>query len=198
MTILNICIVLMDDINDTMIKEFTYTFNNLNIKNNIYFIQYNQPHLIKYLQINNIHAIILSGSTKRILEKDSPTLPPKILKLGLPILSLCYGFEWITKTIGGTVATFKDKKEHIYSKFLKFHGPFNVPLKKYAFNHFDYIQKLPNNWDILITHDDQIWAAYHKDFNIIGLQFHPEKYKTSAKAFYNQWIAWLKEKYNIN
>ena len=57
----------------------------------------------------------------------------------------------------------------------------------------EYIRITEEDLDNLVEYEKN-----NKDFNIIGLQFHPEKYKTSAKAFYNQWIAWLKEKYNIN
>ena len=190
---MNICIIFMDDTYEYMLKDFNNTFKNID-SCCIYYIQYTQPNIIKYLQNNNIDAIILSGSEKRILEKGSPTLPHKITKLGIPILALCYGFEWVTKIIGGNVATFKDQKLHKYNKFLKLDEPFKVPIKKYAFNHHDYIQKLPNEWDKIIVHDDQIWAAYNKSSKIFGLQFHPEKYKTSSFAFYTEWIAWLKEK----
>jgi GMP synthase-like glutamine amidotransferase len=182
----------MDDPYDYMLEQFNNTFKTIN-NCCIYYIQYNQPNIIKYLRHNNINAIILSGSRKRILEENSPTLPHKIIKLGIPILALCYGFEWIAKLVGGNVATFKDKKLHKYNKFLKFEQPFKVPPKKYAFNHHDYINDLPNGWDKLIIYDDQIWVAYNKQSKILGLQFHPEVNKSSNIAFYSQWIAWLKE-----
>ena len=61
MTILNICIVLMDDINDTMIKEFTYTFNNLNINKCYTFcMKYTDYHpFIENLHYNNNKLILL-------------------------------------------------------------------------------------------------------------------------------------------
>jgi GMP synthase (glutamine-hydrolysing) len=182
----------MDDPYDYMLEQFNNTFKTIT-NCCIYYIQYNQPNIIKYLRDNNINAIILSGSNKRVLEENSPTLPHKLIKLGIPILALCYGFEWITKLVGGNVATFKDKKLHKYNKFLKLEQPFKVPLKKYAFNHHDYINDLPNGWDKLIVHDDQILAAYNKQSKILGLQFHPEVNNSSRIAFYTRWIAWLKE-----
>ena len=188
----NICIILMDDTNDKTINYFNNAFKSIN-NCCIKYIQYNQPNLIKYLQINKIDAIILSGSSKRVLEKGSPSLPHKIVKLGIPILALCYGFEWIAKIVGGNVATFKDQKLHKYNKFLKLDEPFKVPLKKYAFNHHDYIQKLPSHWNQYIVHEDQIWVAYDKQSKILGLQFHPEEHKASSTAFYTRWVAWLKE-----
>jgi len=158
---------------------------------------------IKKLKKNfKYNAIILSGSTKRVLEAGAPDLPIEILKLKLPILALCYGYEWIVKVLGGKIATFEDGNEHKYNKFIEFNKPFNLSKQKYFFYHYDYIKELPftnkikgivNDWEPLYTHDDQIWIAQNKHMKILGLQFHPESHRKSGIAFYSAWINWLKE-----
>jgi GMP synthase-like glutamine amidotransferase len=179
-------------------EHFLNIFKIIDSSIEVIFKLFSDLNLVKFIisKEQRIDAFILSGSSYRILEDSSPQLPKRILSLGIPILGLCYGFEWIVQVLGGTVATFENKKEHIYNKFIEIEKPFKVSKIKYAFNHYDYIQKLPKNWSISLTHkegiDEQIWIAYDNNKQIMGLQFHPEKYKKSGVEFYRCWLSWLK------
>jgi GMP synthase-like glutamine amidotransferase len=212
--VFNVIIILMDDdityINKLM-TQFNYSFNKVNEKINNNDGIYVQLHYIKYNTMNIIdiikdyksqfkyNVIILSGSTKRVLQDGSHDLPKNILRLKIPVLALCYGYEWIVKVLGGKVATFENNKEHVYNKFIEFKKPFTVSKQKYHFYHHDYIKELPsggnnNEWVALCVHDDQIWAAHNEKLQIMCLQFHPEFHKKSGIEFYSKFIAWLKEK----
>ncbi len=48
-------------------------------------------------------AIILSGGPSSVYEEGSPSLDPKILELGIPILGICYGFQVLAYHLGGRV-----------------------------------------------------------------------------------------------
>src|SRR5437879_13324805 len=48
-------------------------------------------------------GIILSGGPSSVYDSEAPKCDPKVLALGIPVLGICYGMQWITHTLGGTV-----------------------------------------------------------------------------------------------
>src|SRR5205814_7527840 len=38
-----------------------------------------------------------------VYDPDAPKCDPKVLALGIPVLGICYGMQWITHTLGGKV-----------------------------------------------------------------------------------------------
>ncbi len=48
-------------------------------------------------------AIILSGGPASVYAKDSPTIDPQVLELGIPVLGFCYGQQIMAVTLGGAV-----------------------------------------------------------------------------------------------
>lgn len=51
----------------------------------------------------NTKCVILSGSPYSTLEENSPTINPKIFRLGIPVLGICYGQQLMAKILGGKV-----------------------------------------------------------------------------------------------
>ena len=60
---------------------------------------------IKITQIikENIAGIILSGGPLNVYENDKFKFDKKILKLGVPILGICFGHQILSKLLGGKV-----------------------------------------------------------------------------------------------
>src|ERR1700712_1700603 len=48
-------------------------------------------------------GIILSGGPCSVYDADAPAADPAILALGVPILGICYGLQFITHHLGGRV-----------------------------------------------------------------------------------------------
>src|SRR5947199_8080025 len=48
-------------------------------------------------------GIVLSGGPSSVYDRDAPKCDPKVLALGIPVLGICYGMQWITHTLGGKV-----------------------------------------------------------------------------------------------
>src|SRR4029077_5578895 len=48
-------------------------------------------------------GVILSGGPSSAYDADAPTCDPAVLSMGIPVLGICYGMHWITKTMGGKV-----------------------------------------------------------------------------------------------
>lgn len=170
-------------------KSFRYN-NNVNL----FFIRWNNKNIIKYIIKNKINGIIISGSEYRIHNKNIADINKKIFKLNIPILGICYGYQWLMKNIGDInhINTHNDKKRHEYNKKLIINKPFKIKKIKYFFNHHDYIQKIPINWKPIIRNKNQIWMAYDNINKHIGIQFHPEVYKKSSRVFFTKWINYIK------
>src|SRR5215471_11496398 len=48
-------------------------------------------------------GVILSGGPSSAYEAGAPTCDHAVLSMGIPVLGICYGMHWITKTMGGKV-----------------------------------------------------------------------------------------------
>src|SRR5258708_15990550 len=48
-------------------------------------------------------GIILSGGPSSVYDAGAPKCDPNVLALGIPVLGICYGMQWIMYTLGGTV-----------------------------------------------------------------------------------------------
>ncbi len=49
-------------------------------------------------------AIILSGGPASVYAEDAPSLDPRVLDLGIPVLGFCYGQQIMATSLGGSVA----------------------------------------------------------------------------------------------
>ena len=64
-----------------------------------------EPPSIKIDEIRklDLEGIILSGGPSSIYEKNSPKIDTKIFNLGIPILGICYGMQFMVHSLGGRV-----------------------------------------------------------------------------------------------
>ena len=52
----------------------------------------------------NPRGIILSGGPASVYDAEAPKCSPDILDLGVPVLGICYGMQWMTQRLKGKVA----------------------------------------------------------------------------------------------
>lgn len=123
-------------------------------------------------------GIILSGGPADVFEKDAPMADVSILKLGIPVLGICYGHQLIGYLLKGEVKT-GSKKEfgpatlliNKYSKLLE-----GLPEKSAVWmNHGNEITKLPKGFiENARTISKSYAAISNEDKKIYAIQFHPE------------------------
>lgn len=132
--------------------------------------------------LKEVKAIILSGGPASVYDKDSFHADPRILRLGIPILGICYGMHWLVHTLGGRVSK---AERHEYGRagleiimpsllFAKLPKEIEVWM-----SHGDKVESLPPGFETIAkTCNSPVAAiANHKE-KIFGLQFHPEVVNT--------------------
>jgi len=133
---------------------------------------------IDYVRSLKPEGIILSGGPASIYEKQSPKIDRAFFDLGIPVLGICYGMQFMVYSLGGTVKKAK-KSEYGFAELkIKIQkGLFNNvdKITKCWMSHGDSILKLPAGFKITAsTENTEIAATVNKNKNYYGVQFHPE------------------------
>lgn len=138
-----------------------------------------------------IKIFIISGSTQRILRDGLHPNIDKILKMPVPVIGLCYGFQYMAMQSGGVL-----EDGTIRHKIVNQEGVVNYMGNKETipmwFNHFDKVSSLPVNrvvptaeykvlWKIDSRVDGMIVMAHTDKW--IGFQFHPEYKKKQFEKY---------------
>lgn len=129
------------------------------------------------VKAKNPQAIILSGGPSSVYAENAPTFDGEILKLGIPVFGICYGFQAMAAALGGVV-TKTGKSEFgrtqlsaTESKLFK-----DVPHKQLVWmSHGDAVTQAPAGFSIAATTVDTPVAAFeNENGQLAGVQFHPE------------------------
>src|SRR6202166_600724 len=86
-------------------------------------------------------GIILSGGPSSVYDSDAPPADPQVLELGVPVLGICYGLQFMVHTLGGKVLA-ADKREY---------GHANVEVQ----NGSRLFKGLPQTLSVWMSHDDE-------------------------------------------
>jgi GMP synthase (glutamine-hydrolysing) len=138
------------------------------------------PHTITAAAVEKLEpkGIILSGGPMSVYDDGAPAIDPEILRMGIPVLGICYGLQFICKISGGRVEQAKDRE---YGKAeLNINGD-SLLLKNVSNNstvwmsHGDLLTELPAGFEVSGTSSHSpICAISNEEEKIYGVQFHPE------------------------
>ncbi len=136
---------------------------------------------IKSSQIkSNIKGIILSGGPLNVYQLDKNSFDKKILKLGIPILGICFGHQILSKFNGGKVKQSKHREFGLATIYKKYNSQltknfFNKKNKKVWMSHADQVSRLPKSFRIIASSENSKFAIVESKIeNFFGVQFHPE------------------------
>ncbi len=144
---------------------------------------------VEFLKDKKVKGIILSGGPQSVFDEDSPKCDNEIFNLGIPVLGICYGHQYLNHNLGGEV---KKGKVHEFGRVLLtfdtncplFQG-FEMQSEKFGkqniiktcvwMSHGDEVVKLAKGFETIGSTDTcRNAAVWNKEKNLFGIQFHPE------------------------
>lgn len=130
-------------------------------------------------QLKEAAGIILSGGPQSVYDKGSPQADPAVLRLGVPVLGICYGHQWLAHALGGTVTPGKTKEYgHTVIRKEADGGAMLAGLPDSFtvwMSHGDEVSAVPEGFTVTATSDScQCAAMADASRGLYGTQFHLE------------------------
>jgi len=126
-------------------------------------------------------GIVLSGAPWSVYDKDAPPADVHVFDLGLPVLGICYGLQFMVHTLGGKVRP-AEKREYghaeidIVSDSVLFQGL----AKRLAvwMSHGDEALELPPGFELMAKTHYAVAGIQNVAKKWYAVQFHPEVHHT--------------------
>ncbi len=165
-----------------IIIDFGSQYNQLiarRVRENHVFCRIEPPGIpVAQIKAHQPEGIILSGGPASIYEAGSPKVDPGIFELGVPVLGICYGMQFMVNALGGRVER-AAKREYGFAE-LSIARPEEL-FKGVStrtpcwMSHGDSIRRLPRGFQVTAsTPNTPYAAAADARRRLIGVQFHPE------------------------
>jgi len=131
-------------------------------------------------------GIVLSGGPSSVYDADAPVADPGMLKLGVPVLGICYGLHFIVHHLGGKVRS-AGKREYGHAEVdiedaatALFKG---LPQKIAVWmSHGDEALELPAGFHRTAVTSNALAGIANEERGIWAVQFHPEVHHTPLGA----------------
>jgi GMP synthase (glutamine-hydrolysing) len=122
-------------------------------------------------------AIILSGGPASVYDAASPTADERVFGLGVPVLGICYGLQFISHKLGGMVEP-AARREYGFAQ-LEFDPRSELlkglpsPLRVWN-SHGDHIAKVPPGFAVTGRTENAVAVIENRAARIYAVEFHPE------------------------
>ena len=128
-------------------------------------------------------GIILSGGPCSVYDHDAPVADQRVFSLGLPMLGICYGLQYMVHALGGKVRA-ADKREYghanveVQRSSCLFSG---LPQKLSVWmSHGDEAVELPPGFHLVASSPNAVAAIEAPEQKMWAVQFHPEVHHTQS------------------
>ena len=125
-------------------------------------------------------GVVLSGGPSSVYEPEAPKCDPKLLALGVPVLGICYGMQWIAHTLGGKVER-AERREYGRAQLNIESGDgasdlFTgvAPSLRVWNSHGDHVMMLPTGFRTVGRTANAVAAVEDRARKIYAVEFHPE------------------------
>lgn len=133
---------------------------------------------IEKIREKNPKGIILSGGPASVYVENAPKISSEVFNLGVPVLGICYGGQFIAQEFGGKVKR-ADSREYGRVKLeINENDDLFRDIEQNSLcwmSHTDYIEKAPENFVITAKSETcDVCAMKNEEKKIYAVQFHPE------------------------
>ena len=133
---------------------------------------------IDKIKEKNPKGIIFTGGPSSIYADDAPKCDERVFDLGIPVLGICYGMQFMAYTLGGKVKRATKREygqiEVEINNTSKLFDGLNNP-NVCLMSHTDFVDELPEGFEnIASTNTCKNAAMENKEKSFYGVQFHPE------------------------
>ena len=126
-------------------------------------------------------GIVLSGAPWSVYDKDAPPGDARVFEMGVPVLGICYGLQFMVHTLGGKVRP-AEKREYghaeidVVSESVLFQGM----AKKLSvwMSHGDEALELPPGFELMAKTHYAVAGIQNTARKWYAVQFHPEVHHT--------------------
>jgi GMP synthase (glutamine-hydrolysing) len=123
-------------------------------------------------------GLILSGGPASVYEPDAPSLDPDVLGVGLPVLGICYGQQFMTQALAGEVRATGLREYGRTELFVDDPGVLlaDLPATDTVWmSHGDTVVRAPDGFRVTAhTESTPVAAMEDRERGLFGVQFHPE------------------------
>lgn len=122
-------------------------------------------------------GVVLSGGPNSVYDAGAPRCDPGVLSLGVPVLGICYGLQWMAHILGGRVER-AERREYGRAELDVKNGSAlfaGLPQKFRIWNsHGDHVLALPPGFHVTGETGNAVSAAEDPSRKLYAVQFHPE------------------------
>ncbi len=130
-------------------------------------------------------GVVLSGGPSSVYDPGAPVCDPNVLRLGVPVLGICYGMQWIAHTLGGKVQR-AERREYGRARLDILDGSElfrDFPRQLNIWNsHGDHVLAVPAGFRVTGRTENAVAAVEDPARRIYGVEFHPEVRHTERGA----------------
>ena len=122
-------------------------------------------------------GIVLSGGPCSVYDADAPAADPAMLALGVPILGICYGLQFITHHLGGRVESAAEREYGHARVTVVRESPLfrGLPAELDVWmSHGDHAAQLPPGFELTAETSNAVAGIADEQRRIWAVQFHPE------------------------
>jgi GMP synthase (glutamine-hydrolysing) len=126
-------------------------------------------------------GIVLSGAPWSVYDKDAPPADARLFELGLPVLGICYGLQFMVHTLGGKVRpAVKREYGHAEVDIIAESALFAGLAKRQAvwMSHGDEALELPPGFELTARSAHAVAGIQNVKKKWFAVQFHPEVHHT--------------------
>ena len=147
-------------------------------ENNVYCEVYPYNKALEKIKELQPKGIIFTGGPASVYEDNAPKMEAEVFELGIPVLGMCYGMQFMAHTLGGHVTSAETREFGKTPTHVDVSSPLFKGLSEKEIvwmSHVDYVAKVPEGFKIVAhTKDCPVAAMQNEARRLYAMQYHAE------------------------